>query len=138
MSFNDDKKFRMLLESSANPYAVVKDIMNSARIISDRFDNKILHSEAITHAVHKTEPAVNYVENVKNEYESRQIKELFCYIDDKKLCDAVYDSFYASKYKKKLIFIYNGIDNSDKQAHIRVLTRMLWYKLIIQEEVLDV
>lgn len=131
MSFNDDKKLRIQLESAANPYAVVKDIISSARIISDKFDNKILHSEAITHAVHKTEPAVQYIEDTKNEYEAHQIKELFCYIDDKEVCDAVYDSFYTSKYKKHLIFIYNDIDNPDKQARIRILTRMLWHKLII-------
>lgn len=132
MSFKDDESFRKKLETVSNIYAEINNIVKSARILSAGYDNKILHSEAITHAIHGTEPDRQYIENFRNEYEAYQIRELFCYIDDKEICNAVYDSFYASKSRKNLIFIYNGIDSSDKQARVRVLTRMLWYKLIIQ------
>lgn len=129
MSIKDDEEFRRKLEKASNIYAEVRNIANSARILSAEYDNKILHSEAITHVIHGTEPDRQYIENYRDEYEAHQIREMFCYIDDKEICNAVYDSFYASKSRKNLIFIYNGIDSPDKQTRVRILTRMLWYKL---------
>lgn len=65
-----------------------------------------------------------------DEYESKYIKELFMYIDDKDIKDAVYDSFYDSKLKKNLVYVYNNISDVHKKARVRILTRMLWYNLI--------
>ena len=132
MSFKDDEQFRRQLEFAPNQYAEIKNIITSARTLSNRYDNKILHSEAITRVIHGTKPDPQYIESIKDEYEAYQIRELFCYIEDKEICNAVYDSFYESKKKKNLIFIYNNIDIPDKQARVRVLTKMLWYKLIMQ------
>ncbi len=130
MSLKDDIEFRKKLESSKNIYADIRNVVTSARELSLKYDNKILHSEAITHVIHGTEPDLHVYVDCGDEYEAHQIKELFCYIDNKEICDAVYDSFYASKSKNNLIFLYNNINEPNKQARVRVLTRMLWYKLI--------
>lgn len=66
-----------------------------------------------------------------DEYESRYIKEMFAYIDDKDIKDAVYDSFYDSKKNKNLIFIYNDIDDESRRARVRILTRILWFNSMI-------
>lgn len=129
MSLKDDEQFRRKLETVSNNYYEIKKVMNAARKMSNRYDNKILHSEAITHVIHETEPDRYYIENFRDEYESHFIKDMFCYIDDKEICNAVYDSFYESKKKKRINFLYNKIENTDRQARVRVLTRMLWYKL---------
>lgn len=131
MAFKDDEIFRKRLESSPNKYQFLREVMNSARKLSADYNNKILHSEAITHIVQGTKPDIQYIERYQDEYESRYMKETFCYIDDKQICDAVYDSFYESKKQKNLIFLYNNIEDLDRQARVRVITRMLWYKLII-------
>lgn len=129
MSLKDDEKFRRYLETAANPYEKINRVMSKARELSAQYNNKILHSEAITNVIHGTQPDIQYLLDVENEFESGYIREVFCYIDDKELCDAVYDSFYASKEKNNLIYVYNSIEEPDRQARIRVLTRMLWYKL---------
>lgn len=69
-------------------------------------------------------------DEIIDEYESKYIKELFMYIDDKDIKDAVYDSFYDSKLKKNLVYVYNNISDVHKKARVRILTRMLWYNLI--------
>lgn len=130
MGFGKDIAFRKHLEQSDNVYSEVVNVMKSARNIATSCNNKILHSEAISHVVNGTEPAQVFVENFRDEYEAYHIREMFCYIDDKEVCDAVYDSFYISKHKRNLTYRYNHIKDAPRKARVRVLTRMLWYKLI--------
>lgn len=129
MSLKDDEGFRRYLETADNPYDEVMQVASKARELSALYNNKILHSEAITSIIHGTQPDIQCLFDIESEFESRYIREVFCYIDDKELCDAVYDSFYASKEKNNLIYVYNSISEPDRRARIRVLTRMLWYKL---------
>lgn len=130
MGFGDDIYFRKKLEQSDNVYSEVVRVMRSAREIATLCDGKILHSEAITHVVNGTEPAHVFVSDFRDEYEAYHIRELFCYIDDKEVCDAVYDSFYVSKKKRNLTYIYNHIKDDSRKTRVRVLTRILWFKLI--------
>lgn len=129
MSLKDDEGFRRYLETADNPYDEVMQVASKARELSALYNNKILHSEAITSIIHGTQPDIQCLFDIESEFESRYIREVFCYIDDKELCDAVYDSFYASKEKNNLIYVYNSISEPDRRVRIRVLTRMLWYKL---------
>lgn len=129
MSLKGDECFRRQLETSENPYEKVMNVVSKARDLSAQYNNKILHSEAITNIIHGTLPDIQYLSDLESEFESRYIRDVFCYIDDKELCDAVYDSFYASKKKNNLIYVYNSISEPNRRARIRVLTRMLWYKL---------
>ena len=128
MSLQDDFEFRKALEYSSNQYGILKSVQHQARELSEKYDNKILHSEAITHVIHDTLPDIGYI--YEDEYEARQIRELFCYIDDKAITDAVYDSYYESKSRHKLTFIYNSIADEGMKSRVRVLTRILWYKIL--------
>ena len=67
-----------------------------------------------------------------DEYEATIIKEMFCYIDDIEVKNAVYDSFYLSKSHNNLIYEYNDITDLPRQARVRVLTRMLWHKVYFE------
>ena len=129
MSLKGDECFRRQLETADNPYEEVMNVVSKARELSAQYNNKILNSEAITNIIHGTLPDIQYLSDLESEFESRYIRDVFCYIDDKELCDAVYDSFYASKKKNNLIYVYNSISEPNRRARIRVLTRMLWYKL---------
>ena len=81
MSLGDDFDFRRNLEYSSDQYNLVKQLQSKARKMAESYDNRILHSEAITHVVHDTIPDIGYV--YEDEYEAYQMKEMFCYIDDK-------------------------------------------------------
>lgn len=131
MSLEQDAEFRRYLEHCDNIYIEVKKIMEEARQLAHDCDNNILHSQALTSVVRGEE--VDYkppVSDAQEEYEAQQIREMFCYIDDKQVCDCVYDSFYESKKAKHLIYVYNSIEDEPRKARVRVLTRMLWYTLI--------
>lgn len=127
MSFDKDSKLRKSLESDNNRFATIKNIGKQARLLSEEYDNAIFHSEAITHIVNGTTPDNKYY--FADEWEAEQIKEMFCYIDDVSVKNAVYDSFYASKAKNNLVYMYNDITDSPRKSRVRVLTRMLWYSL---------
>jgi len=127
MSFKDDSDFRKKLENSDNRYGIVKDIGCQARRLAEEYENNIFHSEAISHILMGTKPENKYY--FSDEYEATQIKEMFCYIDDVSVKNAVYDSFYASKQHSNLIYLYNDITDNPRKARVRILTRRLWYEL---------
>ena len=127
MSIGDDRNFRQQLEKSDNPYRVVRDIGKQARALSEEYNNSIFHSEAITHILQGSKPSNKYY--FSDEYEAVFIKEMFCYIDDIEVKNAVYDSFYASKFRHNLIYLYNDITEEPRRARVRILTRRLWYEL---------
>lgn len=137
MSLCNDYKYRKNMESSTTVYEDLIILMNSARSLATDCGERILHSSAITHIVNGTKPSGKDRWVCADEYEARAIRDLFCNISDKEVCDAVYDSFYENKRinsrscgGKNLIFVYNHITDPNKQARVRILTRMLWYKLI--------
>ena len=131
MSLKDDELFRRQLETADNPYEEVRKVIAKARELTAQYDYKILQSEAITNVIHNTQPDMQYLFDIEDEFEARYIREMFCYIDDREVCDSVYDSYYESKAKNNLIYIYNNIQEPERKARVRVLTRMLWYKLKI-------
>lgn len=128
-SYINDLEFRKKLEHSTSIYADVMKVAGAARRLANKHDNLILHSEAITHVVNNTIPDVSLLVKDCDDYDAKLIKEMFCYIDDADICNAVYDSFYESKSRHNLIYIYNSITDPSTQARVRVLTRMLWYKI---------
>lgn len=130
MAMSDDLAVRREIEYSSNAYEIVSGIAKTARKMCSDYDNMILQSQAISHAAHGTEPDLYDIQQSKDEYEARVIKEEFCYIDDVEVKHAVYDSFYASKAKNNLVYVYNDIKSESKKSRVRIITRMLYHKLI--------
>ena len=109
---------------------MVREVAKKARSLADEYDNNIFHSEALTFIMTGAKPDNKY--RYADEYEATIIKELFCYIDDIEVKNAVYDSFYLSKSHNNLIYEYNDISDPHRQARVRVLTRMIWYKVYFE------
>ena len=122
--------FYRKLNQSTSVFSDVLSVAKQARSLSEKSRNAIPHSEAISMVLKHDTKEVISDDSVIDEYESRYIKEMFSYIDDKDIKDAVYDSFYESKSNRNLLFIYNSIRDEHKQARVRILTRMLWHNLI--------
>lgn len=127
MSLKDDYQFRKFLETQPNPYRLVLDVARGAKQLAMEYDDIILHSEAITHNLHGTKPVLKQM--AKWESEATEIRDMFCSIEDTEICEAVYDSFYASKEAQNLKYVYNNITDMYRQARVRILTKMLWYSL---------
>lgn len=130
MPLENDYVFRKSLETSTDIYTTISNLASKARNLADETDNEILHSEAITCILHDTKPKKTKWSKGDDEYEAIMIRDLFCMIEDKEICDAVYDSYYDSKDANHLIYVYNQISDKSKQARVRILTRMLWYQLV--------
>lgn len=128
MSLKNDAEFRQRLESADNRYAVIGQLARDARAMSAQYNYKLLFSTAITHVVHGTDPTDDQYS--ADLYEDYQIRELFCTVDDIDVRNAVYDSYFESKKQHHLIYIYNNVCDSGRQARIRILTRQLWYTCI--------
>ena len=90
---------------------------------------QLRNSQAITCVV-QNKPAneMLHIDDTQSA-EDLQIKELYCTVDSKSICDAVYDSYFDSKAAGHLIYTYNNIVDKHQRARVRVLTRMLWYRL---------
>lgn len=127
MALKDDYKFRKFLETQTNPYKIVLDVARSAKKLAMEYEDIILHSEAITHELQGTKPILKKMD--RWESEATEIRDMFCSIEDTEICEAVYDSFYASKEAHNLKYIYNSITDMYRQARVRILTKMLWYSL---------
>lgn len=132
MSLKDDYNFRKFLEVQDNKYGLILGVARQAKELSEDYDDLILHSEAITHTIHGTKPRLKDI--TRWESEAFEIKDMFCSIEDVSVCNAVYDSFYASKEEGNLLYVYNNIENPFIQARVRILTRILWDKLHMQYE----
>ena len=132
MSLKDDYNFRKFLEVQDNKYGLILGVARQAKELSEDYDDLILHSEAITHTIHGTKPRLKDI--TRCETEAFEIKDMFCSIEDVQVCNAVYDSFYASKEEGNLLYVYNNIENPFIQARVRILTRMLWDNLHMDYE----
>lgn len=132
MSLNDDYNFRKFLEVQDNKFGLILGVARQARELSEDYDDLILHSEAITHTIHGTKPRLKDI--TRWESEAFEIKDMFCSIEDVDVCNAVYDSFYASKAANNLLYVYNNIENPYIRARVRILTRLLWEKLNMNYE----
>jgi hypothetical protein len=124
MSLKDDYNFRKFLETQPNKYQLVLDVARDAREMADDYEDLILHSEAITHSLHGTRPKLKTI--CRWESEASEIRDMFCSIEDKDVCDAVYDSFYASRERHHIVFVYGSVKDAPRQSRIRILTRMLY------------
>ena len=123
-------EFYKKLNSSPRIYADILSVSKQAKDLAKRSGEAILHSEAISMVLKGETSNLISDDEVIDEYESKYIKEMFMYIDDKEIKDAVYDSFYDSKKNHNLIYQYNDIIEPDRQARVRILTRMLWFNLV--------
>ena len=123
-------EFYKKLNSSPCIYADILSVSKQAKDLAKRSGEAILHSEAISMVLKGETSNLISDDEVIDEYESKYIKEMFMYIDDKDIKDAVYDSFYDSKKNHNLIYQYNDIIEPDRQARVRILTRMLWFNLV--------
>ena len=132
MSLKDDYSFRKFLEVQDNKYGLILGVARQAKELSEDYDDLILHSEAITHTIHGTKPRLKDI--TRWESEAFEIKDMFCSIEDVQVCNAVYDSFYASKEEGNLLYVYNNIENPYIQARVRILTRLLWDNLHMEYE----
>lgn len=132
MPLNDFDTFCKLERQLGSAYAAVNYISSEARKLASKYDDLILHSEAIEWIVTGKKPKIlSNISKVCNRsnYVKSYIDEVLCYVDDNNVCESVRYSINASKSSNHLIYVYKDVPDPSRQARVRVLTRMIWYDL---------
>lgn len=133
MNYEEDSRaFQLLVEKFGSTYKATVYLMRKSRMLADKTDNLILHSEAITWALRGEKPGVlKDLDHLPKrvDYKNLYIDEILSYVDDKDVCQSVRDSFYYSRKAKNLVYIYDKVLEPTRQARVRILVRLIWYEL---------
>lgn len=128
---NDKERFLDFEEDIGNPYLAVRIVSSWARDVLKKYDNKLLTSEVLTWIIQGISPKsleqFDKVSKKKLRKNKSALEELLCYVDDDDVCNAVRMSYEESCSKNELSFTYGSVVDSDRQARVRILMRMLWY-----------
>ena len=101
-----------------------------ARSLANKYDNRILHSEALTWILTGERPDI-IDDNGNIKHIRRNISyldDILCEVDDEEVCKAVRQSISQSNHQQNLVYLYNTITDNPRQARVRILCRMIWYK----------
>lgn len=125
--------FAQYVDKYGSPFSAVQQIAKEARFRAESNDNIIMHSEAISWVISGNKP------DILNRYTTRRARRVNAYIsiiddvlsevDDEDVCNAVRESIKTSKNVNHLIYMYKSVHGEDRQARVRILTRIVWYKL---------
>lgn len=116
-------------------YAATLSIAKQARQLEEKYENKILSSEALTWVVRGEEPKIlKILEDIDKKRlsdEVRTMEEYLIYIDDMDVRYAVEDSIEKSLSDKHLIYVYNDVEDLPRKARIRILCNMIWQNIYL-------
>ena len=134
MNFKSDNEHfnEIVSKFNGNRYQAVQYIQKQSRKLLEYTDNRITDSEAITWVLTGEKPdyeSRKTFNEITAKYEDAYVDEILCYIDDKQVCESIRLSISKSKKSKNLVYRYTkGLDETQK-SRVRVVTRMIWYKL---------
>lgn len=114
-------------------FAAVNYVAKKARMISEEYDERILDSEAI--AIVIDESRRTYVESIHSMKESKNeedsiIESVLSLVSDTSVREAARLSIINSLYNQNLVYQYNKICDKHEKARVRVLTNMMWDKIM--------
>lgn len=132
MSFKDDYNINRKLEQSSNKYADIRSMTRKARYLASECTGSVRDSEILTWSARdeKPETADTGRFNHTKHYETSYIEDILSEIDDEDICDAVVESYTQSKKCNYLVYSYKLVQDSPRQARIRILVRMIWSELL--------
>ena len=126
-----------LVNEVGNPYLAVLILNRRAQEVSDsilaEYGFRPLDSQAISIALTGLLPEdIEYLNRIKTIQirKNSRVYDILNYVDDKDVCKSVKNSIHLSTTSKNLTYVYtSGLTDSQK-SRIRVLTRIIWYKLL--------
>ena len=130
---NQKDDIENLIDITGSNYAAVMYSAKLARKYLHKAKNSIPESIALSWAITGKEP-INLEERIRLRLKSLDpmsdtfIQDIVYCIDDKRVRDAVENSYRLSINSKRLRFDYKNIDNVNIQARIRIITRMIYFR----------
>lgn len=130
MMFEEYKKFQEYASKFNNVYSAINYIANQSRNLTKSTNNLILDSEAISWFLTGEKPSIlSDIDKIKKQNRKKivHITDILSYVDDISVCESAMTSLRVSKQAGYLIYVYKDVPDEDRQARVRVLTRILWY-----------
>lgn len=133
MSINSNKLLPKLIEGFGNIYECVNYVAKEARDLSQSHDVGLTESRAMTWILSGDQPEEALKEHLPPEKGARlmSIDDILWTVDDPQIRAAVTRSIFHSWRAHHLLYEYIDVSDTPRQARVRVLTRMLWYTLLI-------
>lgn len=115
-----------------NPYKAINHLSNKARKYAEKYDNIVLHSEALTWALLNEIPnSLDLYTAIKGKKKQRDIlaDNVMQYVDDVGIRSSVKSSIRESIHANHLIYIYDDSKDENRMKRIRILTNIIWNQL---------
>lgn len=129
----DGEAFARYVEKYGSRFAAVNAIAKEARMLAERCNNVITHSEAITWVCTGRPPkdlAIIMKIKAKQLHTPESfIDEMLVQVTDEKVRSCVRESVRRSKIAKHLVYYYADVEEPNHCSRIRILTNMIWYGL---------
>lgn len=127
----DNKYLQKYIDKcNGNVFEATMMVASLARSLANKYDNRILHSEALTWILTGERP--NIIDddgNIKQKCASLSyLDDILFEVDDDEVCKCVRCSIAESNRSQNLVYMYNNITDEPRKARVRVLCRMIWYK----------
>lgn len=115
---------------NGNVFEATMMVAGLARSLANKYDNRILHSEALTWILTGERPdIIDGHGNIKQiRHRISYLDDILCEVDDEEVCEAVRQSISQSNYQQNLVYLYNNITDDPRKARVRILCRMIWCK----------
>lgn len=115
-----------------NPYQTINLLSRKARQYAEKYDNVVLHSEALTWALLNESPSsLDLYTTIKGKKKQRDIlaDNVMQHVDDVGIQEAVKSSIRESMRANHLIYIYDDVKDENRMKRIRILTNIIWNQL---------
>lgn len=124
----DIELFSKLSELFDSKYEATMYLAKKARNKQQELRYLITESEALTFALTDDIPKTVEKRIMIKSSSLREIEDILNYVEDKEVQNAARTSFRKSVEIDHLIYQYKKITNESKQARVRILTRIMFYK----------
>lgn len=133
--FEQHALFEKYVKALGSKFAAVVYVSKLARQRAKSVDNCILESEALSWVLTGVEPKAVAIwrtrKNKKEELAKVYAKDRLMYVEDIDVRSAVEDSIDESIKGSHLIYLYNNVRDKDRQARVRILSRMIWDEMML-------
>ena len=113
-----------------NKFEAVNLIASLARSLVIKYDNMILHSEALAWLLTGERPDVidaqGKIKTVPS-YRLSYMDDILSCVDDVDICEAVRYSIAKCNESNNLVYFYKNVPDDARQSRVRILVRMIWY-----------
>lgn len=129
---NDHQIFHALEQACGSKFLAVKFIAEASRKLSGSKYNWSIESRLVSWVISGEMPPKGI--HIGLDVEIKEIQDFLSYIDDYSIQQCVLDSYRCTVKAHHLVYKYKNNLNEFQQTRVRVLTRMIWYCCIPEEE----